>query len=336
VEISIWTNLAAAVAFRIIQLLFLPIAVVAYVIFVFKLIAYSRRSRASATALASFYTRWMQHKLGTRRDEPCVRIMDVLPNVSPLGLRLVTAPTLVAHSLTGFVPKIYRYPYEGVPPMSHQPAARTTFYDAALKRYLPGVEQLVLLGAGLDTRSYRLPSDARVRCFEVDTPGTQAFKLEMLKKAGIDTSRVTYVPADFLKDDWYEKLLAGGFDRDKPTLFLWESVTMYLDQSAVERTLRKIAGTAPGSVVAFDYFSTELIHSRMPFWLYAKAVLNAIGEPMGTFGIDNTPPVRAQVTGFVRSCGLSLEEQRNFGEETANKRAAAGFAVAIVPTAANR
>ena len=328
-------NIVAATLFRIIQIILLPIGAIAYVPFVVKLVAYSRRSGTSATVLASFYTRWMQHRLGTRRDEPCERLMTVLPNVSQLGLRLETAPTLVAHRLTGYVPRIYRYPYEGVPPMQHQSAARTTFYDAALERHLAGIDQLVILGAGLDTRAYRLPPEAQVRCFEVDTPKTQAFKREMLKKAGVDTTRVTFVPADFLKEDWFEKLVDAGFEPDKPGFFLWESVTMYLDREAVESTLRKIAGTAAGSVVAFDYFSAEIIESRSLFMRYARAVLNATGEPW-RFGIDNTPPVREQVEAFLGSCGLSLEEQRNFGRETGRKRAMAGFAIGIVPSAANR
>ena len=323
-------NIVAATFFRIVQIILLPIAAVAYVVFLIKLILYSRRSRASATVLASFYTRWMQHELGTRRDEPCERLMKVLPNVSQLGTRLVAAPTLVGHRLTGYVPKIYRYPYEGVPPMTHQPAARTTFYDAALERHLPGVDQLVILGAGLDTRSYRLPPQAHVRCFEVDTPKTQAFKREMLRRAGVDASRITYVPANFRMKDWFDQLVEAGFKPDRPTFFLWESVTMYLDREAVVNTLRKIAGTATASVVAFDYFSAEMIQSRNLFMRYARAVLNAIGEPFGTFGIDQTPPARQQVAAFVESCGLSLQEHRNFGEETAGKRAVAGFAIATV------
>ena len=106
----------AATVFRIIQILLLPIGAVAYVLFVVKLVSFSRRSGTSATVLASLYTRYMQHKLGTRCDEPCARLMMVMPNVSHLGLRLETAPTLVAHRLTGYVPRIYRYRYEGEPP----------------------------------------------------------------------------------------------------------------------------------------------------------------------------------------------------------------------------
>src|SRR3954470_22312837 len=101
--------------FRGIQIVGFPLAMVAYVIFVAKMVAYSRRSSVSSSILASFYPRWMMHQLRTRRDDPCVRLMRVMPNISQVALGLLTGPTLLAHRLTGFVPKIYRYPYEDVP-----------------------------------------------------------------------------------------------------------------------------------------------------------------------------------------------------------------------------
>src|SRR5262249_39948713 len=150
-------NLVRASIFRLIQILWLPVGAIGYVLFVVQLIMYSRRTGTSATVLASFYTRYMQHKLGTRRDEPCERLMRVLPTARHLGWRLGTAPPLAAHSLPGYVPRIYRSPSPGAPPMRHQGSSRTTFYDDALERYLPDVDQLVILGAGFDTRAYRLP-----------------------------------------------------------------------------------------------------------------------------------------------------------------------------------
>lgn len=327
------TTLARSI-FRLIQIMILvvllPFAVAGYVIFVVKLVIYSSRSGTSATVLASLYTRYMQHKLGTRQDEPAERLLLAMPSVSPLALHLVTAPTLASHRVTGYVPKIYRYPYPGPPIMQHQSAARTTYYDATLQRYLPNIEQFVMLGAGFDTRAYRLPQTTQVRCFEVDTPQTQAFKREMLHQAGVDTAGVIYVPTSFQENDWFEKLLAAGFDPNKPSLFTWESVTMYLTKEAVERTLRTIAGTAAGTVVAFDYFAAELVTSRSLFMCYARAVIKLTGEPF-RFGIDNTPPVRERVAEFLAACGLVLEEQRNFSPETDRTRAAAGFAIARVP-----
>jgi hypothetical protein len=298
----------AACFFRTIQAALLPVGTAGYLMAVPKLLRYSRKTAVSATLFASLYTRYMQHRLGTRPDEPAARLMRVMPNVSRPGFRLQTAPTLVGHSLTGYVPRIYRYPYPREAPLRHQQTARTSLYDAALQRHLPGIDQLVILGAGFDTR---------------------AFKTRMLKGAGLATDRASYVPADFQTEDWFGKLLAAGYDPGRPAFFLWESVTMYLDRGAVEGTLRRIAGTASGGVVAFDYFSAELIASRSLLMRYARAATRFTGEPL-TFGIDNAPPARERAAEFVGAFGLALEEHRNFGTETRRRAAPAGFAVAVV------
>ena len=135
-----------------IQLALLPVGTAGYFWGVPKLLLYSHRTGISATLLASLYTRYMQHRLGTRPDEPAAKLMMVMPNVSRAAFGLETAPTMVGHLLSGYVPRIYRYPYQGEPPMRHQQTSRTSLYDAALRRHLPGVEQLVILGAGFDTR----------------------------------------------------------------------------------------------------------------------------------------------------------------------------------------
>lgn len=317
-----------ALIFRTIQVIWSPIALVGYILFVTKLALFSRRSGVSSTTLASLYTRWMQHRLGTRLDEPAMRLMMVLPNVSHLGLRMVTGGTLLAHRLTGYVSRIYRFPFEGAAQIAQEPAARTGLFDAALARHLKGVNQLVILGAGMDTRSYRMPQE--IHCFEVDAPRTQDSKRQMLQRAGLDTTRITFVSADFLREDWLEKLVDTGFDPGKPSFFLWEGVTMYLDREAVESTLCKIASTASGSAIAFDYFNADLIEARSLYMSYSRAALNAVGEPL-RFGIAcPTPPTRKHVAAFLKSCGLALEEQHNFGRETERKAAMAGFVTATV------
>jgi methyltransferase (TIGR00027 family) len=151
----------------------------------------------------------------------------------------------------------------------------------------------------------------------------------MLDKVGIDTSGCVFVAADFEKKDWLERLVEAGFDMTQPALFLWEGVTPYLDRAAVEDTLRKIAGTAQGSVVAFDYFTTEVLESQALYLRLVRASLKAGGEPL-TFGIDSTPPVIDRLTELLGSCGLSLVEQRTLGQETQGKRALGGFALATV------
>jgi len=320
---------AAAASFRLIQLALLPLGTAGYLWALPKLLVYSRRTAVSATLLASLYTRFMQHRLGTREDRPAERLMLVMPNVSRIGFGLVAAPTTVSHRLTGYVPRIYRYPYEGEPPLSHQETARTSFYDAALERHLPDVDQLVILGAGFDTRAYRVAAASRLRCFELDRPRTQAFKLSMLKRAGLPAERANYVAADLREDDWYARLEAAGFDPRRRTFFLWEAVTMYLDRPTVEATLRRIAGTVPGSVVAFDYFSAQTLASRSPYMRYARATTAFAGEPLD-FGIDTTPPARERVADFLRPFGLAVEEHRNFGSDSRRRGAPAGFVTAVV------
>jgi methyltransferase (TIGR00027 family) len=321
-------KLVSAVAYYILCTLMSPLILVGYIVWVSKAIA-TGRSGVSRTAQSPLTARFCEHNFGTRQDEAADRLIRALPGVPPLGLRLVAGPVLLAHRLTRYVPKAVRYPFEGDIPPQYEVWARMWFFDAAVDQYLPDVAQFVILGAGFDTRAYRLPNDTRVRVFEVDSPQTQMVKRETLKKAGIDSSGVTFVPADFEKEDWFAGLTAVGFDPDELTLFLWEGVTMYLDREAVEDTLRKIASTAHGSVVAFDYCTTEALESRTLVWRYGRAATKAAGD-MLKFGVDSTPPSRERLAELLRSCGLSLSDQRTLGEDTQTRRAWGGFATATV------
>ena len=323
------SGLLPAAVFYLISALLLPITLLGYVIWIGKGILSKRSSGVSRTAQGPLSARWLEHNLGTRQDEPANRLMMMLLGVPHLGLRLSAGPILFAHHVAGYVPKAFRYPFEGDIPPQYEASARTAFFDNAVDQYLDDVKQFVILGAGFDTRANRLPKDTSVRSFEVDAPETQAIKRKMLDKAGIDSSGIRFVAADFEKEDWMRKLVDAGFDIVKPALFLWEGVTMYLDKEAVEVTLRKIAGTARGSVVAFDYFTTEVLQSGALYWRFARAMTRAAGEPL-KYGIDNTPPSRERLAELLRSCGLSLDVQRTLGQETEGKRAWGGFAVAIV------
>jgi methyltransferase (TIGR00027 family) len=322
-------NPCAAIVFYTVSILLLPISLLGYLLWIGKMYHSGRSMGVSMTAQGPLSARWSMHNLGTRRDEAANRLLMLVPGISPLAVSLVAGPTLFAHRLTGFVPKAFRYPFEGDIPMQYEASARVTFFDAAVDRYLADIGQFVILGAGFDTRAYRLPKEVRVQSFEVDAPETQAIKREMLKKAGIDAAGVRFVTADFEKEDWLSKLVEADFNPSKPALFLWEGVLMYLDRKAVELTLRKIAGTAKGSVVTFDYFTTEPLESPALYWRYGRMATKAAGEPL-KFGVDSTPPSSERLVELIRSCGLTLAEQRTLGKETEGKRAWGGFATAIV------
>lgn len=163
----------------------------------------------------------------------------------------------------------------------------------------------------------------------MDTALTIDLKRDLLAKAGIDTTGCTFVAADFEQQDWLSRLVEAGFDTSQPALFLWEGVTPYLQREAVEDTLRKIAGSARGSLVAFDYLTSEVLESQSLYLRLVRASLRAGGEPL-TFCIDISPPVSQRIAELLRSCGLALSEQRTLGQETNGKRAWGGFVVARV------
>jgi methyltransferase (TIGR00027 family) len=319
----------AIVVYVLLNVLLLPVTLIGYVIWLVKLYVIGRRSGASITAQGPLSSRWFMYHLGLRRDEPAHRLLMVAPGFSYLGLRMVAGPAMLAHRLTGYVPRAFRYPFEGEIRPQDEASARVTFIDAAVDRYLAEVTQFVILGAGFDTRALRLPEGSRVRSFEVDTPRTLATNPAMLKKAGIDSAGVAFVAADFKTEDWLTKLVNAGFDPNRLTLFLWEGVTMYLDREAVESTLRKIASTARGSVVVFDYFTAEPLESQALYWRYARSMTRTAGEPL-KFGLNSTPPSRERLVELLQSCGLSLVEHRTLGQETSGRRAWGGFATAIV------
>ncbi|MFN8488593.1 MAG: SAM-dependent methyltransferase [Caldilineaceae bacterium] len=322
-------TLRAAIIFYVLSVLLFPISLLGYLIWVGKITLAKNKTGVSQTAQGPLFGRWFMHKLGIRPDEPSHRLLPLLPGIPALGIYLSAWPTLLAHRVSGYVPKSLRYPFTAEVAPQYQVAARMTFLDAVVERHLADMDQFVILGAGFDTRAFNLPKTSRIKAFEVDTPQTQALKRALIAKAGINTAGITFVAANFEQEDWLERLVAAGFDIHKPTLFLWEGVIIYLDRAAVEDTLRKVASTAKGSVIAFDYFTTESLESKAFYWRYARFGTNAAGEPL-KFGVDSTPPSRARLAELLQSCGLTLGEQQTLGQETDGKRAWGGFTTALV------
>jgi methyltransferase (TIGR00027 family) len=145
-------------------------------------------------------------------------------------------------------------------------AARSRIAEDALSNAVQrGIRQIVLLGAGLDTFALRNPHGAlEVRLYEVDHPGTQAWKRELLVEAQITLPQeLSFVPVDLERDDLGEMLVAAGFQQSEPAFFSWLGVMPYLTQNAIDRTLEYISSIQRSELV-FDYmespeaFSEEL------------------------------------------------------------------------------
>jgi methyltransferase (TIGR00027 family) len=166
---------------------------------------------------------------------------------------------------------------------------RTRFIDEAVeKAFSQGIGQVVILGAGLDTRPYRLAGMERAQVFEVDLPSVQETKKKRLHRHfGRLPANVTFVPIDFDKESLEEVFSRTAFDPSKPSLFVWEGVTQYLSEQAVRRTLAFVGASAPGSVLVFTYVLQSMIerHSDLPGAEKLLDVVAKRGSPW-LFGLD--------------------------------------------------
>lgn len=139
--------------------------------------------------------------------------------------------------------------------------ARDRYIDDVLKKFLnEGLQQLVILGAGYDSRAYRFDLTG-VKVFEVDHPATQSDKLAKLQTIfGKVPEHVTYVPVDFNTQMLETRLLESGYDPRRKTLFIWQGVTMYLTSDAMDSTLAFVVNrSGAGSAVVFDYIYRSVL-----------------------------------------------------------------------------
>jgi methyltransferase (TIGR00027 family) len=184
--------------------------------------------------------------------------------------------------------------------------ARTNLFDEvfvdALER---GFSQIVLLGAGMDTRALRFQDRNRgAKIFELDIEATQRYKRELYerKKTALPNTLV-FVPIDFNKQRLADVLTQAGYREGQQTLFLWEGVTMYLEAEAVDGTLAFIrSSAAEGSVVAFDYIRASVL--RRENTLYGEKGgydrVAQVGERW-MFGIED-----GEIEKFLAERGLKL------------------------------
>jgi methyltransferase (TIGR00027 family) len=200
--------------------------------------------------------------------------------------------------------------------------ARARFIeDLVVKQADHGVGQYVILGAGLDTFAQRRPEIAsRLRVFEVDQPGPQAWKRERLIELGYGIPEwLRLVPVDFEAGDaWWDRLAAAGFDASQPATVASTGVSMYLTKDAIAATLRLVATLAPGSTLAMTFLlPLELADPEVrPGLELAEKGARASGTPFISFF---TPPemlALAREAGFreVQHVSAATLTQRYFAE----------------------
>ena len=218
--------------------------------------------------------------------------------------------------------------------------ARARFIeDLVVEQAGHGVAQYVVLGAGLDTFAQRRPEIAsRLRVFEVDQPGPQAWKRQRLTELGYGVPDwLRLVPVDFeASESWWQRLSVAGFDPGQPAVVVSTGVTMYLTKDATAATLRQIAGLAPGSTLAMTFLlPAELLDDadRSGLQVSEKGA-RAAGTPFISF---YTPPemlTLAREAGFkdVRHVPGTLLAERYFADRTDGLRPSSGEDLLLATT----
>lgn len=243
------------------------------------------RDKSSFTAA----TMALQRALESQRP-PATRLFD-----DPYAEAFThgTLRVLVRASRVPIFGRLAPWLYDAIAGPGPRPSAvaRTRLIDDLINATAPQVGQVVILGAGFDTRAHRLRSLAELPIFEVD-------------HLGLTNSNVIYVPVDFEQDSLNYELEAAGFDRGARTLVVWEGVTNYLSAEAVAETLltiRRLA--AAGGTLIFTYIHAGVLDGSASFPEAARWIRNVqrAGEPW-TFGL-----IPDRLRAFLGGLGYTLE-----------------------------
>jgi methyltransferase (TIGR00027 family) len=184
---------------------------------------------------------------------------------------------------------------------------RVVFIDAVIAA--AAARQVVILGAGLDTRSWRLTALRGVRVFEVDFPATQSYKRARIVALGPALADVAFVPVDFRRDDLDRALDAAGHDPKLPTVWVWEGVIMYLDDEALRSSLGTIRRrSAQGSILAAHYHEPESSQSQKRL---RSLLFSGLGEPQ--IGLRTQDVMRREI----KRAGLRFIEDAGIPEQAA-------------------
>lgn len=187
---------------------------------------------------------------------------------------------------------------------------RVAFIDAVIAERQP--KQVVILGAGLDTRAFRLKALTGVPVIEIDHPDTQSYKQERIASLGAPLARLSFAPVDFTRTQsspLAAALAGAGFDSAIPTLWIWEGVIMYLDDVALRSTLGELRElSAPGSTLLAHYHEPNANSARD---LVKKVVLALLGEPQK--GLRRSHEMRKEI----ERAGFRVEQDAGVPEQAA-------------------
>lgn len=189
--------------------------------------------------------------------------------------------------------------------------ARTKYIDAVFKETLAeGFDQILIFGAGFDTRALRFQAEARdTKIFELDVPITQKAKLGQYAKRGLSIpANVEFISIDFDRESLSKKLEEAGFGRGGRSLFVLEGLLMYLQPESVDETFKVIERFAgAGSEVVFDYVRASVLR-QAGLYYGEREILKSVAQASERwhFGIEE-----GELAGFLKKYGLRVSEHED-------------------------
>ena len=183
---------------------------------------------------------------------------------------------------------------------------RKRYIDDKLHEALrEGIQAIVILGAGLDTRAYRLAPLRTVPVFEVDLPENVERKTARLRQLyGSVPAHVALVPVDFESQDVAGALASHGYRTEHKSLFIWEAVTQYLDENGVRKTFSFLAQAQAGSRLVFTYVRKDFIDGTARYGLDALYRMYRVNRQLWRFGFEPE-----QVAAFLKEYAWKELEQ---------------------------
>ncbi len=224
-----------------IQITFIPFAIIGLIDGIYKEMGKSKKLGVSYSAGQALQYRWIMHYFNTRPDSLSVAFTKKFPCESHFGLWSILGALIISQRLFGFTTRLGKLVESGEETLDSTAGIRVLMFDKIMEKHVDEMEQIVLPGAGFDLIALHFTKGKKVKVFELDQVNTLNIKVETLKRAGIKHDWITYIPVDYANESWIDKLLEAGFDKTKKTLFLWQSVSLFLGADIVKETLRKMA-----------------------------------------------------------------------------------------------
>ncbi|VVB69588.1 Leucine carboxyl methyltransferase [uncultured archaeon] len=242
-----------------------------------------------------------------------VAILRAYESQKPAGERICYDPYAIHFVSPGILEWAARNPDKAMalqemsdrffPGLDNSVIARVRYFDDFVTRSIDdGLEQLIILGAGYDSRAYRIEELKKITTFEVDHPATQVVKIEKVKNIfGSLQDHVVFVPVNLESEELGQRLLEMGYNPSKKSLFLLEGLSYFLSPHAVDEILLFVVkNSGKGSSLLFDYYPKSVVDGSCELNVVKNihSLLAQLGEPL-QFGIeDGTAETFLEQRGF--------------------------------------